>query len=372
MKIERKIQNILVTGGMGFIGSAFIRYLLQKAETMQDNSRQEKLQKPLVLSKGFSERDERQKKEFSGKVFNLDLLTYAADKSNLTSIEKDPRYRFIQGDIQDQELLEEIIEKEKIDAIVHFAAETHVDRSIVDPKVFLETNIFGTFSLLEITRKNPQIHFHHISTDEVYGSLGKEGFFTEESIYKPNSPYSASKAASDHFVRAYHKTYHLSTTVSHCTNNYGPCQYPEKIIPLMLLHCLEGKQLPIYGKGDNIRDWLYVEDHAEGIFQILQYGQSGEVYDLGGGEEKKNLDLVYLLIKILSEELHVSPEVFTSLISFVKDRSGHDFRYAMEGKKMKEELGWEPSHTLEAGLRKTIKWYLYEKGWSKKFSGVFV
>jgi dTDP-glucose 4,6-dehydratase len=323
----REIKNILVTGGAGFIGSAFIRYVLS------------------FLS-------------FNGKIINLDLLTYAADLKNLEHIEDDPRYIFIKGNICDQKLVLNICEKYNIDTIVHFAAETHVDNSIESPSSFIETNIFGTFSLLEAVKKNKNIHFHHISTDEVYGSLkDKKGFFTENSCYRPNSPYSASKASSDHLVRSYQKTYNISATMSHCTNNYGPGQHEEKLIPLMIKNCIEKSPLPVYGKGENIRDWLYVDDHAEAVWQILNKGRKNEVYDIGGGEEFSNIDLIYLLIDVLSEELEEKKESFFKLISFVKDRPGHDFRYAIDTKKINNELNWYPKCSFKEGLKKTVCWY---------------
>lgn len=276
---ERKISSILVTGGAGFMGSAFLRYLLQDLS-------------------------------FEGKVVNLDSLTYAANLLNLSSIEKDSRYHFVLGDIRNQSLLSSICEKERIDAIVHFAAETHVDRSIEDPMIFIETNVKGTSALLEVVKKFPHIHFHHISTDEVYGSLGKEDFFHENSPYLPNSPYAASKAASDHLVRAYGHTYGLSYTISHSVNNYGPGQFQEKFIPLMVLHCLTQKPIPIYGRGENIRDWIYVTDHADAVWQILTKGRSGHVYNIGSGCELKNIDLVSKVTTLLAE-MQGKKEIFT-------------------------------------------------------------
>jgi len=327
--MSRRVQNILVTGGAGFIGSAFIRYLLTKVP------------------------------EFRGLCVNLDLLTYAGNLANLQLIEKDPRYLFQQGDICNQALVEHLCFEHRIDTIVHFAAESHVDRSIVAPETFLNTNIKGTFHLLEAVRKNPRIHFHHVSTDEVYGCLGNEGFFTEETPYRPNSPYSASKAASDHFVRAYSTTYNISTCVSNCSNNYGPYQFPEKLIPLMILNCLNQKPLPIYGSGQNVRDWLYVEDHAEALWMLLKKGVSGETYNIGGESEKRNIDLVYLLINIIAEIQQTDPKKLEQLITFVPDRPGHDFRYAIDCTKIKREIGWKPTHNLSQGLRSTVEWYLH-------------
>ena len=323
----RKPERILVTGGAGFIGSAFIRWLFRLPG-------------------------------FQGHVLNLDKLTYAADLSLLKVVHGHPRYRFMQGDILDQALVESLCEQHEIDAIVHFAAESHVDRSIASARPFIETNVQGTLCLLEAVRKFPEIHFHHVSTDEVYGALGESGSFHEQSPYRPNSPYAASKAASDHLVRAFANTYRLTTTISHCSNNYGPGQHPEKFIPHMLTNALLKKPLPVYGRGANVRDWLYVDDHVEGIWRILCQGKRGETYDLGGGAELANLDLLKLLLEILSDETGEDLRVYHSLIHFVEDRPGHDFRYAIDSSKSKEELGWEPKMALGAGLRKTIRWVL--------------
>lgn len=319
----RSLNSLLVTGGAGFIGSAFIRYLLNL-------------------------------EEFTGSIVNYDLLTYAGNLAFLKEVENHPRYQFVQGDIINQERVEKLITEYGVDAIVHFAAETHVDRSIDSALPFIETNVKGTLSLLEAARKNPRVHFHHISTDEVYGALGHIGVFNEESPYRPNSPYSASKAASDHLVRAFAQTYGLSVTISHCSNNYGPCQYPEKFIPLMIHHCLAGKPLPVYGQGLNVRDWLYVDDHAEAVWKILQKGKRGETYDVGGGTELANIELLHVLIALLNEE---RPGNYRALIRFVKDRPGHDFRYAIDASKI-GELGWHPKTSLKEGLISTIKWYL--------------
>ncbi len=310
----RACKRILVTGGAGFIGSAFIRYAIS----------------------------------FADKIVNLDLLTYAANLDSLKSVENDPRYLFVQGNISDAPLVDALCKKHQIDTIVHFAAESHVDNSILGPKAFLETNVFGTFQLLEVVRNNPHLHFHHVSTDEVYGSIEK-GSFNEDSCLKPNSPYSASKAASDCFVRAYTHTYNLSTTISHCSNNYGPWQHSEKFIPHMIKCCLENKPLPVYGKGLNVRDWLYVDDHAEALFLIIQKGKKGETYDIGGECEMQNITLLYSLIELLGAD--------PSLITFVNDRPGHDFRYAIDCTKIKTTLGWSPRHSLEEGLRKTVAWH---------------
>ncbi len=326
MNSTLKFKKVLVTGGAGFIGSAFIRWGLQTFQALE-------------------------------KIVNLDLLTYAASEKNMADFRDDPRHIFVKGDIQDTQLIELLCDKHQIEAIVHFAAESHVDRSITDPKAFIDTNIIGTFSLLEAVRKNPHIHFHHISTDEVYGSL-KEGFFTEASPYRPNSPYAASKAASDHLVRAWAHTYKLSTTISHCSNNYGPCQHEEKFIPLMISRSLQEKPLPIYGQGLNIRDWLYVDDHADAVWRILNHGQKGSIYDIGGKAEKQNIDLLQTLIELIAKKTSKNPFHLQKLITFVDDRPGHDFRYAIDASKISTELGWQPLHTLELGLEKTINWYL--------------
>lgn len=325
--MTRPLKRLLVTGGAGFIGSAFIRHLLRSSD-------------------------------FDGKIVNFDLLTYAGKLENLDGFQNHPRYLLIQGDINHQSLVEKILEEQEIDAIVHFAAETHVDRSISSARPFLEANVMGTLSLLEALRKFPHVHFHHISTDEVYGSLGESGSFNEHSPYRPNSPYSASKAASDHLVRAFTQTYRLSTTVSHCSNNYGPGQFPEKFIPLMIFHCLQGKPLPVYGRGANIRDWLFVDDHVEAIWTILQKGKSGQTYGIGGGTELSNLELLHLLIDLLAKETKAAPETYRSLIRFVEDRPGHDFRYSIDSSKIEKELSWKPSISLQEGLARTVRWYL--------------
>lgn len=317
-------MNLLVTGGSGFIGSAFIRWMLKNPQ-------------------------------FHGDIINLDLLTYASS----SIIIDDPRYQFVHGDILDQALIESLLSN--IDTIVHFAAETHVDRSISSALPFIETNVKGTLSLLEAVRKFPKVHFHHVSTDEVYGSLGKTGFFNENSHYQPNSPYSASKAASDHLVRAFAHTYGISTTISHCSNNYGPGQYPEKLIPLMIERLLKKEPLPVYGQGTNIRDWLYVDDHVEAIWAILQKGAKGETYDIGGGDEITNLEMVHLIIDLMVKETDENPASYRSLIQFVQDRAGHDFRYAIDSTKIRKELGWKPKTILRAGLLNTIRSTLQER-----------
>lgn len=325
---QRKVNHLLVTGGAGFIGSAFIRYLLKKVPS------------------------------FHGKCINFDLLTYAGNLANLREVENDPRYLFVKGNICDQAHVEKLCEEYKIDTIVHFAAESHVDRSITGPKAFLETNVLGTFHLLEVVRKNPHIHFHHVSTDEVYGCLGETGMFTEETAYHPNSPYSASKASSDHFVRAYGTTYGLSTCISNCSNNYGPFQFPEKLIPLIILNCLNKRSLPVYGQGTNVRDWLYVDDHAKALWMLLEHSEKGETYNIGGEEEWKNIDLVYEIIRVIAKLQNESQEALESLITYVKDRPGHDFRYAIDCSKIKKEIGWTPDHNFTQGLEETVKWYL--------------
>ena len=308
------MKNILVTGGCGFIGTNFIRLMLDK---------------------------------YDYNIINLDLLTYAGNRENLKDKEKDKRYVFYKGDILNAKLVEKIIKKHKIDTIVHFAAESHVDRSINDAHAFLETNILGTHVLLELARKY-HLRFHHISTDEVFGSLGEKGAFTEKTSYDPRSPYSASKAASDHLVRAYFHTHKLKVTISNCSNNYGPYQFPEKIIPLFITNLIEGKKIPVYGKGLNIRDWLHVEDHCRAIDVILHKGKMGETYCIGGGEEKRNIDL--------AKEILAEMKMDDSKIEFVEDRKGHDMRYAMDHSKITKELGWsvrEATVTLQCRKRST-------------------
>ncbi|HEY2811541.1 MAG TPA: dTDP-glucose 4,6-dehydratase [Rhabdochlamydiaceae bacterium] len=324
----RSCKRVLVTGGAGFIGSAFIRYVLHAKQAPCE------------------------------RLVNLDLLTYAADLRNLSSCEQDARYLFLKGDVCDEGLVENICKEEKIDVIVHFAAETHVDRSICDPKVFCHTNVYGTLALLEVVRRHKEIHYHHISTDEVYGSLQDRGVFSESSPYSPNSPYAASKAAADHFVRAYAHTYGLSVTLSHCTNNYGPCQHVEKFIPTMIASLVSGQPLPIYGKGINVRDWIFVEDHSEAVWKILQRGASGETYAIGGECEKNNLEVAHTVIDVYSQLTQVDAHALRSRIAFVPDRPGHDLRYAIDPKKIKNELSWSPQHDFASGLSKTVAWYL--------------
>lgn len=331
---KREFKNILVTGGSGFIGANFILYLF--------------------------------KMKFQGNVINLDKLTYAGNPENLKSVENNDNYFFYKEDICNYEKCEEIILKHKVDCIVHFAAESHVDRSIHGPKEFIYTNILGTFNLLDICRKHwtgrDDVLFHHISTDEVYGSLGDTGYFYEDTPYDPRSPYSASKASSDHLVSAYYHTYGLPVTISNCTNNYGPYQFPEKLIPLMIFNLVEGKNLPVYGDGMNVRDWLYVEDHCSGIYAILENGKTGETYNIGGENEWENIRLVEKMCSIMDEKFpQEAPH--NKLISYVKDRPGHDRRYAIKCDKIKQELYWTQSVDFETGLRKTIDWYLSNNQW---------
>ncbi|MEZ4485088.1 MAG: dTDP-glucose 4,6-dehydratase [Syntrophotaleaceae bacterium] len=332
------MTNILVTGGCGFIGSNFVRLALQSISNVR--------------------------------VINLDKLTYAGNPKNLLNVEDDSRYRFVKGDICDAELVESIFSQEKIDRVVHFAAESHVDRSIDGPAEFIETNIVGTFTLLEAVRKawdgkHEDCRFLHVSTDEVYGSLGDTGLFTETTSYDPRSPYSASKASSDHLVSAYHHTYGLPTLMTNCSNNYGPYHFPEKLIPLIINNALNGKDLPVYGDGKNVRDWLYVEDHCSAILTVLQKGQVGQTYNIGGNNEKQNIEIVQTICNILDEKVGLLPsgDPRRSLIKFVKDRPGHDRRYAIDATKIKNELGWEPSVTFEEGILKTIAWYLDNPEW---------
>lgn len=319
-------KRVLVTGGAGFIGSCFIRQGLKEAPHLE-------------------------------KIVNLDLLTYAGDLSNLSSVAEDERYTFVQGNICDQKLIEKLIVQHTIDTIVHFAAESHVDNSIEDPNAFYKTNIGGTIALLEAVRTYRNVHFHHVSTDEVFGSLGNEGVFTETSPYRPNSPYSASKAASDHFVRAYGRTYGLTPTLSYSSNNYGPHQHAEKMIPTMITRLLEGGPLPVYGNGKNVRDWLFVEDHCRALWLILERGKRGETYALGGGTELSNLELVHLLIKEVAEQTGKSAEALTKQITFVSDRAGHDFRYAINPSKANHELGWYPRTSFADGLKQTVSYH---------------
>jgi dTDP-glucose 4,6-dehydratase len=334
--------RLLVTGGAGFIGSNFVRYISRT--------------QPDVF------------------IVNLDLLTYAGSLENLKDLPDPDRYAFIKGDICDQVQVEALLRQYALDAIVHFAAESHVDRSILGPRLFVQTNVLGTFSLLEAARKvwldenkvgANAVRFHHISTDEVFGSLASDApAFEETTYYSPNSPYAASKASSDHLVRAWSHTYGLPITLTNCSNNYGPYQFPEKLIPLMILNALEGKNLPIYGDGKQIRDWLFVEDHCEAIWRVLQSGRTGESYNIGGGNQPTNLEIVDTICEILDELKPASPyRPHATLKKSVTDRPGHDRRYAMNINKMKNELGWTPAHALHAGLLKTVRWYLEHSAW---------
>lgn len=336
-----KKRNVMVTGGCGFIGANFVR----------------------MAQNNFPE----------WRLINLDKLTYAGNLHNLEGIDEGEKYRFIKGDICNGSLIEKIFGEEKIDTVVHFAAESHVDRSITGPADFIQTNIVGTFTLLECARKswlekspwgNDPL-FLHVSTDEVYGSLGETGLFTETTAYDPRSPYSASKASSDHLVSAYYHTYDLPVMITNCSNNYGPYQFPEKLIPLVFYNCLQGRALPVYGDGKNIRDWLYVEDHCEAIGHVLEKGKLGNCYNIGGNNEKANIEVVQLICDILDEKLGNLPsgEKRRSLISYVTDRLGHDRRYAIDAAKIGEQVGWQPKVTFEKGMRMTIDWYLANRKW---------
>jgi dTDP-glucose 4,6-dehydratase len=334
-------MKILVTGGAGFIGSAVVR---------------------LAVARGHH-------------VVNLDALTYAACLDNLASVAGSPLYAFERADIRDRAALDRLFAAHRPDAVMHLAAESHVDRSIDGPGAFIETNINGTYNMLEAARaywvragKPEAFRFHHISTDEVYGSLGATGKFTEETPYAPNSPYSASKAASDHLVRAWHETYGLPTVMTNCSNNYGPYHFPEKLIPVVILNALAGQPIPVYGQGSNVRDWLYVEDHADALLMVLDKGRIGRSYNIGGENEARNIDLVRMICAILDRE---RPEAapHDRLISFVADRPGHDARYAIDPTRIREELGWRPSVTLEEGLEKTVRWYLDNEAWWRALQG---
>ena len=333
------MKSLLVTGGAGFIGSNFVRYWLERHP--------------------------------EDRLVNLDALTYAGNLENLAEIQKHPHYHFVQGDIGDRELVERLFREKQIDTVVNFAAESHVDRSILGPDAFIKTNINGTFNLLEVARavwgdNVGERRFLHVSTDEVYGSLSAdEPPFKETHQYAPNSPYSASKAASDHLVRAYHHTYGLPILTTNCSNNYGPYQFPEKLIPLVFLNALEGKSLPIYGDGKNIRDWLYVEDHCSGIEAVLERGRLGEVYNIGGNNEWTNIDIVNLICDRL-DQLKPGPKPYRELITYVRDRPGHDRRYAIDSSKMKTELGWQPAHRFETGIEATLGWYLDNLDWCNR------
>ena len=357
----RKLKNVLVTCGAGFIGSNFIHYLFGKSTSGE---------------KAFEDAN------FSGRIINVDCLTYAGNGETLEDIdkifgsgEKDPskrRYFFEKVNICDRSEIERIFKQYDIDTVVHFAAESHVDRSILGPETFIKTNIFGTYTLLDVARNywgvsldNPRddVLFHHISTDEVYGSLGPTGYFTETTAYDPRSPYSSSKASSDHLVMAYYHTYGLPITLSNCTNNYGPYQFPEKLIPLMILNMQEKKNLPVYGEGKNIRDWIYVEDHNRAVWLILNNGKTGEKYNIGGENEWQNITLLDKLIELTAKETGMSESDIKSTITHVKDRPGHDQRYAIDCTKIKTELGWERKMSFEQGLLLTVKWNLNNKDW---------
>lgn len=341
MKSMNKSQkNILVTGGAGFIGSHVVRRLVKNYPNY--------------------------------KIYNLDALTYAGNLENLRDIEHFPNYHFIKGDITDAAMINEVFAKYQVDTIIHLAAESHVDRSINDPLIFLKTNVLGTANLLMAARALWKDNydgklFYHVSTDEVYGTLPMDSsLFSESTPYDPRSPYSASKAASDHIVRAFYHTYRLPIVISNCSNNYGPYQFPEKLIPLMINNILNEKSLPVYGKGENVRDWLYVEDHAAAIDLIMHQGKIGETYNIGGHNEWKNIDIVHLICDIMDEKTGKSTGSSRKLINFVKDRAGHDLRYAIDASKIFKELGWKPSENFESGIRKTIDWYLQNKDWLMK------
>ena len=343
------MKTYFVTGGAGFIGGNFILNLVKTGQA---------------------------------KVINYDKLTYAGNLDTLVSVEKNPSHTFEQGDICDKNRLKSLFEKYEIDAVIHFAAESHVDRSIKSPGDFIQTNIVGTYELLEVVRcywqglgttRKDNFRFLNVSTDEVYGSLGETDLFTEETAYAPNSPYAASKASSDHLVRAYHKTFNLPVLTTNCSNNYGPYQFPEKLLPLMITKALSGKPLPVYGDGKQIRDWLYVEDHCRAILEVLGKGTAGQVYNIGGHNEKTNLDVVHTLCHILDDMVPDSPHrPHESLISFVDDRPGHDRRYAIDASKIQNQLGWFPKESFETGLRKTVRWYLDNKTWTERvLSGAY-
>lgn len=339
-------MKYLITGGAGFIGSAVIRHIIHNT---------------------------------NHEVLNVDKLTYAGNLESLISVSENPRYQFSQTDICDRSALDQIFNEFQPDAVMHLAAESHVDRSIDGPAAFIQTNIVGTYTLLEATRKywlaldehkKQSFRFHHISTDEVYGDLeGTTDLFTEKTSYEPSSPYSASKASSDHLVRAWNRTYGLPTIVTNCSNNYGPYHFPEKLIPLVILNALEGKALPIYGNGQQVRDWLFVEDHARALYKVVSEGLVGETYNIGGHNEKANIEVVQYICELLEELIPIKPEgiaKYEDLITYVKDRPGHDVRYAIDASKIKNELGWVPQESFETGLRKTVNWYLSHLNWCRR------
>jgi dTDP-glucose 4,6-dehydratase len=327
-------MRVMVTGGAGFIGSNFLRRVVSAHP--------------------------------EHRFVNVDKLTYAANPTNLQPLEGAPNYVLERVDVADPREVDRLFETYRPDAVIHLAAESHVDRSILGPREFVRTNIEGTFVLLDACRrhwKGGEGRFHHVSTDEVYGSLGEEGLFTEDTRYDPSSPYSASKAASDHLVRAYHRTYDLPVVITNCSNNYGPFQFPEKLIPLMILNCLERKPLPIYGEGHNVRDWLYVEDHCDALWTVFLHGAEGRTYNIGGNDERRNIDVVDVLCRVVAEAVGCDEGELLQLKRFVRDRPGHDLRYAIDASRIRDELGWTPRETFDSGLRKTVRWYVEHPEW---------
>ena len=330
------MRTIVVTGGAGFIGSHVVRLLVNKYPNYR--------------------------------IINYDKLTYAGNLENLKDVENAPNYRFVKGDICDAQLLEKLFEEENVNAVIHLAAESHVDRSITNPMEFIQTNIVGTVTLLNVAKSKWADNFedklfYHVSTDEVYGSLGETGYFYETTSYDPRSPYSASKASSDHLVMAYHHTFGLPVVISNCSNNYGPNQFPEKLIPLVINNIKNGKPIPVYGKGENVRDWLYVVDHARAIDMVFHNGKNGETYNIGGHNEWKNIDLIKVLCRVMDKKMGKPEGSAEKLITYVKDRAGHDLRYAIDATKIKDELGWLPSLQFEEGIEKTVDWYLANNAW---------